>query len=68
MKPHPSSGRLLSLKKALDQQAVRVHRFKVPAPIIVLPQQFKGTTLSQVAADVVSRVDGEGHWPEAITV
>jgi hypothetical protein len=35
------------------------------APIILLPQQFKGTTLSQVAADVVKHVD-DGRWPEAI--
>ena len=39
----------------------------MPAPVIVLPQQFKGTTLSVVAADVVSHVDGEGTWPEAMT-
>jgi hypothetical protein len=37
----------------------------MPAPIIVLPQQFKGTTLSQVAADVVKHA--QNGWPEAIT-
>jgi hypothetical protein len=33
------------------------------APLIVLPLQFKGTTLSAVPADVVRRVDEEGRWP-----
>jgi hypothetical protein len=37
------------------------------SPVIVLPQQFKGSTLSQVAADVVRHVDDKGKWPDAIT-
>ena len=39
----------------------------MPAPVILLPQQFKGPTLSEVAADVVSHLDEDGKWPEAIT-
>ena len=34
-------------------------------PVILLPQQFKGSTISEVAADVVKHA-GDG-WPEAIT-
>jgi hypothetical protein len=35
-------------------------------PLIVLPEQFKGTTLSAVAADVVGHVDDKGQWPETM--
>jgi len=37
------------------------------APVIVLPAQFRGSTLSQVARDVVRHVDDKHNWPEAIT-
>jgi len=37
------------------------------APVIVLPAQFRGSTLSQVAADVGRHVDDKGNWPEAVT-
>jgi hypothetical protein len=39
----------------------------MPAPVIALPQQFRGTTLSTVAAAVVDHVDNDGVWPEELT-
>jgi hypothetical protein len=37
----------------------------MPAPVILLPARFDGTTLSEVAAEVVKKV-GSGEWPQEI--
>jgi hypothetical protein len=37
----------------------------MPTPVILLPVRFEGTTLSVVAAEVVSKVGG-GDWPPEI--